>query len=57
MNSLERIEHKLDLIDAKLDDHLERLAKAEASIGWLKYGFSLMISLLGATGLAVGKFI
>lgn len=51
----DRIHTKLDSIEVKLDDHLERLSKAENSIEWLKthlkgistIGLTIIISALG----------
>ena len=51
----DRIHGKLESIEDKLDDHLERLSKAENSIEWLKMhlkgmttiGLTIILSLLG----------
>ncbi len=57
MEPLDRIEHKLDAMNAKLDNHLERIARAETSINWLKSALSVLISLTGAVGLALSDYI
>lgn len=50
----DRIESKLDIIDAKLDEHLDRLSTAETEIHWLKgsvkWGITAAISILGTLG-------
>ncbi len=45
MKQIDRIENKLDVIDVKLDDHLERLSKAEESIEFLKGHVKITITL------------
>lgn len=57
MSQLDRIERKLDQIDAKLDNHTERIAKAEVSIIWIKWAISVAFSVTGAIGLATLNFI
>lgn len=54
---LERIEAKLDAMDTKLDNHLERIAQAEISITWLKWALSILLSMTGAVGLALTRYI
>jgi tetrahydromethanopterin S-methyltransferase subunit G len=48
---LTRIENKLDKIETKLDNHLERLSKAETSLefvrGHLKISTAIFISVVG----------
>lgn len=42
---------RLDRLEGKLDDHLQRLSKAEADIGWIKSaGRYLTIVILGVIG-------
>lgn len=33
---LDRIENKIDKQDGKLDDHLERISRAEEAVVWMK---------------------
>ncbi len=48
---LTRIEAKIDRIDEKLDNHLERIAKAETSLegvrGSIKIGLTLILTIAG----------
>lgn len=48
------LDTRLDKLEDKLDNHLERIAKSEASIEWLKGHVRVSISILLAslTGLA-----
>lgn len=52
---MDRIEDKLISIENKLNNHLDRLSKAESSIEWLK-GFTRVgvTFLLAALGSAIG---
>lgn len=61
MKQLDRIENKVDEMDRKLDDHLERLSKAESSIEWLKGHVKItvtliMTALMSAVGYIVKMF-
>lgn len=47
MTDFERIAQKLDAINAKLDNHLERIAKVENSEGWIRITLGLIVSALG----------
>jgi hypothetical protein len=55
MDPLTRIEHKLDALNSKLDNHLERISKAETAISWLKWALSVLVSLSGVAALALTK--
>lgn len=48
----DRIDNKLDAIDAKLDAHLERIVKNEAQIqsmqGYMKFGASAILAAISA---------
>lgn len=41
-----RIEEQLNKVDVKLDSHLERIAKAEVSISWLRGAVKIGASIL-----------
>ena len=48
----DHMDGRFDKVELKIDDHLQRISKAETDIGWLK-GFTkiaitAMVSLLGA---------
>jgi hypothetical protein len=51
MDILDKIDARLDRIETKLDDHLERVSRAEESIRWLqghvKFTVSVAITLVG----------
>lgn len=53
----EHLDNRIDRLETKLDDHLDRISKAEESIHWLKGHVKISISVLLAfiTGL-VGAF-
>ena len=56
MNELRNyLEQRFDKMDEKLDNHLERLARAEADIGWLR-GFTKTFATLvvAAVGTTIG---
>lgn len=50
---LDALDERLDRIELKLDDHLERVSKAETSINWiqghLKVATTILLSFIGAT--------
>lgn len=48
---------QLERIENKLDNHLERIAKVETSMGHVKWTLSLMISGLGAALLAFKDYL
>lgn len=48
---------QLERIEAKLDNHLERIAKVETSTGYIKWVLSFMISGLGASLLALKDYL
>lgn len=54
---LSRIEAKLDTIAHKLDNHLERITRAETSIGWIRWGLSLLLVAASTAALALAKFV
>jgi hypothetical protein len=61
VKEFELINSKLDKIDLKLDNHLERIAKVEerteSNSGWVKILFSALITLVvGMVGILV-KFL
>jgi hypothetical protein len=57
MSQLDSIEKKLDSLSDKIDNHLERLAKLETSVSWLRkhvntvtgVGVSTILLTIGAT--------
>lgn len=53
-NLKEHLDSRLDKLEYKLDDHLERISKAETSIEWIRghLKFSLTIALSAVTGMA-----
>jgi hypothetical protein len=54
--TLKRIENKLDKIDNKLDNHLERIAKAEVWINGHTTVLAFVVTaLLSVLSLIVGK--
>ncbi len=50
----EHLDARLDKIEDKLDNHLERISKAEASIEWIKGHLRVSVSIFIAalTGMA-----
>jgi len=58
---IERMDARLDRIEQKLDNHLERVSKAETSIQWLqghvKIATTVFISALGGMALVLIKLI
>lgn len=51
---LDRIEAKLEAIDKKMDNHVERIVSLESSNGWVKSSLAIIVSALG--GLAAFVF-
>jgi hypothetical protein len=47
------IDNRLDRLEDKLDNHLERISKAEASIDWIR-GHVKIVTTLMITGLTSG---
>ncbi len=47
------VDDRLDRVEAKLDDHLQRLSSAEASIEWLRGHAKLSVTVV----LTVGGFL
>lgn len=51
---LDRIESVLDIVDVKLDDHLQRVSKAESAIEWLRgharISTTVFLAVIGALG-------
>lgn len=43
---LDKIESKIEKADAKLDNHLERISKAETDISWLRGHAKLTVTLI-----------
>lgn len=43
---LKNIQNQLNSIESKLDNHLERLSKAESNIDWLKGSVKLVFTLV-----------
>lgn len=54
----EHLDDRLDTIEDKLDDHLERIAKAETNIQWLSGHAKIVVSIVTATlgGLALAVY-
>lgn len=46
----DRVDERLSRVEDKLDDHLQRLSTAEASIEWLKGNAKLSITIIMAAG-------
>lgn len=61
MDWQDRIENKLDQINIKLDNHLERLSHAEEAIIWMKGHIkivtTLAITVIGLIVTAMMQFI
>lgn len=55
-HQLQKIEEKLDKLHDKLDSYNARLVRVETSMGWIKYGLSILIALVGAAATALGKY-
>ena len=57
----DKVDQKLDIIDNKLDDHLQRLTAAETAIlfikGHLKISLSVAIAIIGTLVVAYFKKI
>jgi Holliday junction resolvasome RuvABC endonuclease subunit len=47
----QHLDSRLDRLEGKLDDHLERISKAEASIEWLR-GHAKIVTTLILTALS-----
>lgn len=45
-SDFDKVHTKLDTIDVKLDDHLERISKTEADIHWLKGHVKIVTTLV-----------
>ena len=59
VNSLkEHLDQRLDKLEYKLDDHLQRISKAETSIEWIRghLKVSLSIAIALVTGLVGALF-
>jgi hypothetical protein len=59
VNSLkEHLDQRLDKLENKLDDHLQRISKAETSIEWIRghLKVSLSIAIALVTGLVGALF-
>ena len=46
----DRVDARLSRVEDKLDDHLQRLSTAEASIEWLKGHAKLVVTIIMAAG-------
>ncbi len=51
----EHLDDRFDKMESKLDNHLERISKAEASIDWLKGNAKILVTVLlsALSGLAL----
>lgn len=49
-NRFDSVDERLSRVETKLDDHLGRLAAAEASIEWLKGHAKLVVTIIMAAG-------
>jgi hypothetical protein len=60
-NPIERVEARLERIEIKLDDHLQRVSKAETDISWLRghvqIATTVFISTVGFLLAALWKYI
>lgn len=54
---LQQMDEKLDRIESKLDNHLERISKAEESIDWVKGFIKLTFSAILAIGSGIAGWI
>lgn len=52
-----RIEDKIDRLDDKLSHHIERIAKVETSVTWLKWALTILLSLSGTLAVALTRYI
>lgn len=54
----EHLDSRLDKIEGKLDNHLERISKAETSIEWLRghASISLTIMIAALSGMAAALY-
>lgn len=52
-NRFDDLDTRLDRVEAKLDDHLSRLSRAEASVEWLRGHARIVTTII----LAVAGFI
>lgn len=56
----DHLDSRLDKIEDKLDNHLERIATAETSIEWIrghiKFMVSLSVALAGSIGTAIYRY-
>lgn len=45
----DHIDTRLDLIEGKLDNHLERISKVEVNQAWIKHGFLAVLGWIVST--------
>lgn len=45
-NRFDGLDRKLERVEAKLDNHLDRLSRAEASIEWLKGNVKIVTTII-----------
>lgn len=55
-DQLDRMEKTLEKMDAKLDNHVERIAKLETSVIWTKWITGFLFSAIGAVVMAFTRF-
>lgn len=48
-NRFDGLDRKLERVEAKLDNHLDRLSRAEASIEWLRGNVKIVTTIILAT--------
>lgn len=48
-NRFDALDSRFERVEAKLDNHLERLSKAEASIEWLRGNVKIVTTIILAT--------
>jgi hypothetical protein len=46
----DNLDHRLERVELKLDDHLSRLSRAEASIEWLRGHTKITVTIILAAG-------
>lgn len=51
---LTRIENKLDHV---LESHGQRISRVETSAGWLKWAFSLLLTVASVAALALSRYV
>lgn len=44
----EHLDHRLDKLEDKMDNHIERIVKTEADVSWIRGSFKIIVSIIVA---------